>query len=245
MSDSLIEVTDLSGGYGREAVLSEVSFAVGAGNAVAVLGPNGGGKTTLFRALLDELPVRGGSVSLSARPAYVPQGERTRHDFPVSALDVVTMGAFGRTPLWRRVSRADRLEARSALERVGLDDRAGDRYGSLSGGQRQRVLVARALAQRSPVLLLDEPLSGVDQVSARKITALFEELRAEGRVLLVATHDTAEARRFDSVLCLNGRQVAFGAPLPTLTLDVLERTYGADLMMLDGDRPAVVVGHHH
>ena len=160
-----------------------------------MLGPNGGGKTTLFRALLGELPVRRGTVELAGRPAYVPQTDRTRLDFPVSALDVALMGAYGRTPWWRRARpRADRAAARAALDRVGLADRARTRFGALSGGQRQRVLIARALLQDAPVLLLDEPLSGVDAVSAARIEAVFGELRAEGRALLVATHDVEQAR---------------------------------------------------
>ena len=245
MSHPLVAVGDLTGSYGGEPALADVSFAVGPGEALAVLGPNGGGKTTLFRALLGELPSRRGSVYVAAPPAYVPQTERSRLDFPVSALDVVLMGTFGRTPWWRRVSREDRAQARASLDRVDLTDQADERYGTLSGGQRQRVLIARALAQRSPILLLDEPLSGVDRVSAQRIAGLFDELRGEGCALLIATHDIAEARGRDAVICLNRRQVAFGAPERTLTLEALEQTYGADLLVLEGGRRAVTVEHHH
>jgi manganese/iron transport system ATP-binding protein/manganese/zinc/iron transport system ATP- binding protein len=240
-----VRVDGLSGGYAAgEDVLHDVSFTLGPGSIAAVLGPNGGGKTTLFRALLGELPVRRGTVELPALPAYVPQTDRTRLDFPVTALDVVLMGAFGRTPFWRRVARADREAARAALERVDLADRARVRFGALSGGQRQRVLIARALVQDRPVLLLDEPLSGVDATSAARIDAVFDELRADGRVLLVATHDVEQARRWDRVLCLNREQLAFGAPAETLTGDVLRRTYGAELVVLTGGAEAVTVQHH-
>src|SRR3954468_7834536 len=168
-------VPGLAGGYAPGAdVIGGVSFTLEPGTIAAVLGPNGGGKTTLFRALLGELPVRRGHVRLPARPAYVPQTDRTRLDFPVSALDVVLMGAYGRTPAWRRVARADRDSAPTVLERVGLGDRACSRFGALSGGQRQRVLIARALLQDSPVILLDEPLSGVDAVSAARIEDVFD-----------------------------------------------------------------------
>jgi ABC-type Mn2+/Zn2+ transport system ATPase subunit len=188
--------------------------------------------------------VRHGSVELAGRAAYVPQTDRTRLDFPVSALDVALMGAYGRTPAWRRVARGDRALAREALDRVGLADRAGTRFGVLSGGQRQRVLLARALVQDAPVLLLDEPLSGVDAVSAARIEDVFDGLRAEGRALLVATHDVEQARRWDAVLCVNRRQVAYGAPAETLTPEVLQETYGAELIRLgDGDR-AVAIDHH-
>jgi ABC-type Mn2+/Zn2+ transport system ATPase subunit len=240
-----MRVVGLAGGYTAGAeVLRGVDFALDAGTIAAVLGPNGGGKTTLFRAVLDDLPVRRGHVELEGRPAYVPQTDRTRLDFPVSAFDVVLMGAYGRTPAWRRLARADREAARSALARVGLADRARDRFGALSGGQRQRVLIARALLQDSRVLLLDEPLSGVDATSAARIEDVFEELRAEGRILLVATHDVEQARRWDRVVCLHAEQIAFGPPAEVLTTDVLRRTYGDELVVLEGGRRAVAVEHH-
>ena len=242
---AVIRVDGLAGGYapGTDAI-ADVAFALEPGTIAAVLGPNGGGKTTLFRALLGELPLRRGTVELAARPAYVPQTDRTRHDFPVSALDVVLMGAYARTPAWRRVARADRDAAKATLDRVGLADRARRHFGSLSGGQRQRVLIARALLQDSGVILLDEPLSGVDATSAARIEELFAQLRAEGRVLLVATHDVEQARRWDQVICLHGRQIAFGAPATTLTTDVLGRTYGDELVILPGGERAVAVEHH-
>ena len=242
---AVIRVDGLAGGYapGTDAI-ADVAFALEPGTIAAVLGPNGGGKTTLFRALLGELPLRRGTVELAARPAYVPQTDRTRHDFPVSALDVVLMGAYARTPAWRRVARADRDAAKATLDRVGLADRARRHFGSLSGGQRQRVLIARALLQDSRVILLDEPLSGVDATSAARIEELFAQLRAEGRVLLVATHDVEQARRWDQVICLHGRQIAFGAPATTLTTDVLGRTYGDELVILPGGERAIAVEHH-
>jgi ABC-type Mn2+/Zn2+ transport system ATPase subunit len=241
----IVQVESLAGGYSAGAdVVTDVSFSLSAGTIAAVLGPNGGGKTTLFRALLGELPLRRGIVEIAARPAYVPQTDRTRLDFPVSALDVVLMGAYGRTPAWRRVARADREAARATLDRVGLSDRARRRFGALSGGQRQRVLIARALLQDSRVILLDEPLSGVDATSAARIEELLAELSGEGRVLLVATHDVEQARRWHRVVCLNGRQVAFGPPAETLTTEVLRQTYGAELVILAGGERAVAVEHH-
>jgi len=245
VTGALVTVAGLAGGYGGERLaLRDVTFAVRAGESLAVLGPNGGGKTTLLRALLGELPVRRGQVALAGRPAYVPQGERTRLDFPVSALDVALMGAYGRTGLLRRVSRSDRRLAAEALERVGMAGEADARFGTLSGGQRQRVLIARALVQDAAVLLLDEPLSGVDRSSAQRIHRLFDELRAEGRALLIATHDVAHGRQSDRVLCLNGRQVAFGPPQSALSMETLEQTYGADIVRFDG-AALMTVEHHH
>jgi ABC-type Mn2+/Zn2+ transport system ATPase subunit len=240
-----VRTAGLAGGYaaGTDAI-AEIEFALETGRIAAVLGPNGGGKTTLFRALLGDLPVRRGTVALAGRPAYVPQTDRTRLDFPVTALDVVLMGAYGRTPWWRPVARADRAAARAALDRVGLSGDARTGFGALSGGQRQRVLIARALLQDAPVLLLDEPLTGVDAVSAERIEAVFAALRDEGRTLLVATHDVEQARACDAVLCLNRRQVAFGPPAEVLDAGVLQATYGPELVVIGGGRRAVAVEHH-
>ena len=244
-----VRVEGLSGGYSAGApVLSGVSFTLEGGSIAAILGPNGGGKTTLFRALLGELAVRERVVDLPGACAYVPQTDRTRLDFPLSALDVVLMGAYARTPPWRRVSRSDRVRGRATLDRVGLGDSARTRFGALSGGQRQRVLIARALLQDTAVLLLDEPLTGIDGASVARIETLFRELRDEGRTLLVATHDVEQARGWDSVLCLNGRQVAFGAPADVLDARVLAATYGAELIVVGDGSHVVTVdhcGHHH
>jgi ABC-type Mn2+/Zn2+ transport system ATPase subunit len=239
-------VDRLTTGYGGPPALSDVSFTLEAGRSLAVLGPNGGGKTTLFRALNGELPAAPGRVELAGRPAYVAQTERTRLDFPVSALDVALMGSLARGRWWLPAGRGEREAARAALARVGLADRERTRFGELSGGQRQRTLLARALVQDAPVLLLDEPLTGVDPASAERIAGLFGELRAEGRALLVSTHDVASARHFDLVLCLNRRQVAFGPPAQVLDRATIQSTYGDELILLDGDGAdrAVFVQHH-
>jgi manganese/iron transport system ATP-binding protein/manganese/zinc/iron transport system ATP- binding protein len=241
----LLEVRGLEAGYrAREPVLRGLDFAVGAGELVAVLGPNGGGKTTLFRALLSEAPWRRGELVLNGEVAYVPQTERSRLDFPVDALGVVLMGTYGRLPWYRRIGAGEREAARTALARVGLAEHAATPYGALSGGQRQRVLIARALAREAPVLLLDEPLSGVDTPSAERILGVFDELRAAGCATLVATHDIQQARGCDRVLCLNRRQVAFGTPAETLTAPTLAATYGEELVVLDQGERAIVVQHH-
>ncbi|MGH2919364.1 MAG: metal ABC transporter ATP-binding protein [Solirubrobacteraceae bacterium] len=241
---SAVRVRAVTASYGAgPPVLRDVTFDATEGQAVAVLGPNGGGKTTLLRALLGELAVSG-TVAIEGDIAYVPQTERARLDFPVSALDVALMGAYARTPWYRRIDSADRERGLDALRRVSLAERAGDRFGSLSGGQRQRVLIARALVQDAGVLLLDEPFAGVDRASERAIIDMFDSLRADGRILLIATHDIEQARRWDRVLCLAGRQVAYGAPGVTLTTSVLEETYGGEIVVLEDGRRAVAVQHH-
>jgi ABC-type Mn2+/Zn2+ transport system ATPase subunit len=241
----LLATEDLAAGYGAgPPVLRDVTFTARPGERIAVLGPNGGGKTTLFRTLLGELRPAAGTLQRPPRVGVVPQTERSRLDFPVSALDVALMGTLSTLPWWRRPGRSDRARARAALADVGLADRADRTFGDLSGGQRQRVLVARALVQDAPVLLLDEPYVGLDAPSIELLDGLLARLAADGRALLIATHDVDQARRWERVLCLNRRQVAFGPPDETLTRATLEATYGAELVEVTGER-CVVPPHHH
>ena len=235
----------LAAGYRPDdPVIRDVEFAAESGQTVAVLAPNGGGKTTLFRTLLGELPAVHGAYAIEGSVATVPQHDQARLDFPVSAFDVALMGAYGRTPWWRRLARADRDAARAALGRVGLEDRADRQFGALSGGQRRRVTIARAIVQDASVLLLDEPFAGVDRASEERILAVLDELAAEGRTLLVATHDVEQSRRWDRVLCLNGRQIAFGTPEQTLTAPTLEATYGPELVILREGAKGLTIQHH-
>ena len=243
----LIEAHGLAAGYrGGPVVLEEVTLTVGRGQRVGVLGPNGGGKTTLMRVVLGELAPRAGTLAVRGRCGTVPQTERSRLDYPVSALDVVLMGVLGRGPWWRRPGRADRADALGALERVGLRERARETFGELSGGQRQRVLVARALLQDADVVLFDEPFTGLDTPSAARLTELIDTLASEGRAVLVATHDVAQTLAWDAVLCLNCRQIACGAPADTLTEDALRATYGQALVRLPASAGSfAVVAHQH
>jgi ABC-type Mn2+/Zn2+ transport system ATPase subunit len=248
-SGLLAEVSSVSASYGGPLVLEDVNFRVERGQQIGVLGPNGGGKTTLFRLLLGELAPLGGTVVVHGRCGLVPQTERSRLDYPVSALDVALMGTLSRIPWWRRPGRAERREALEALDVVGLRRLADQQFGELSGGQRQRVLVARALVQDAQLLLLDEPFSGLDGASAERLEALINQLASEGRSVLIATHDVDQARAWDLVLCLNKRQVAFGEPAKTLTRPVLEATYGGEIVVVpnggSGPVSAILPPHHH
>jgi ABC-type Mn2+/Zn2+ transport system ATPase subunit len=245
---TLVSAHDLALGYGGRAVLDGLTFTVDPGQRLGVLGPNGGGKSTLLRALLGELVPLAGTLEVSARCSVVPQTERSRLDYPVSALDVAVMGAIAGLPWWRRPGRRERAHAHAALAEVRLDELAARPFGELSGGQRQRVLVARALVQDAGLVLLDEPFTGVDTASAGVLTALIDRLAAEGRGVLIATHDVDQARGFDRVLCLNGRQIAFGAP-DVLTRTVLEATYGGSIVSVDdgsgGPARGILPAHHH
>jgi ABC-type Mn2+/Zn2+ transport system ATPase subunit len=246
LTELLAKTNGLAAGYGRAAAIEDVDFEVPTGQRIALLGPNGGGKTTLLRVLLGELKPMRGTLEVRARCATVPQTERSRLDFPVSALDVALMGALPRLPWWSRPGAADRRAAHTALERVGVGERAGDTFGELSGGQRQRVLIARGLVQDARLLLLDEPFAGLDMPAARGLESLMAELAAEGRGIVIATHDLRQARRWDLVLCLNRHQIAFGRPDEVLDRDVLEATYAGAIVEIPGsDHVGVLPAHHH
>jgi ABC-type Mn2+/Zn2+ transport system ATPase subunit len=244
-AEALIEADGLATGYGGEAAISGVTFSLRPGERMALLGPNGGGKTTLLRALLGELNPLLGELRVGVRCATVPQTERSRLDYPVSALDVAAMGALSRLPWWRRPGRRDRAAAMEALREVGLDALADETFGKLSGGQRQRVLIARGLVQDAQVLLLDEPFSSLDRTSSERLEALIASLAAEGRGIVIATHDLEQARSWDTVLCINRSQIAVGAPADVLDVDVLEATYGEAIVELPGSGGRGILPPHH
>ena len=230
--------------YDREPVLEGVSGEVAAGESVALIGPNGAGKTTLLKAVLGLVPVVRGSITVLGRPpaaarrqvAYVPQAAALDPEFPVSAGQVVLMGRYPGIGWVRRPGRADRAAAEAALVGVGLADHAGVRFGALSGGQRQRVLLARAMAQKARLLLLDEPFNGVDATSEELLLAALAKLRAAGAAVLVSTHDLALAHvTSDRVWLLNRRQFGFGSVEETLTPERLQATYGGRALGSRGD----------
>lgn len=247
--EPLIQASKLMLAYDADApVLTDVDLSLPGGELIVVLGPNGGGKTTLFKALVGEINPVAGTLEVKGRIAYLPQYDGSRLDFPVSVLDVVAMGTLAERRPWQRGGRGVRERSLAALRRVGLADRARDAYGELSGGQRRRVLLARTIVQQAVIIALDEPLAGVDPGSADVIRVTLEGLRDEGRLVLVASHDVDHARAADRALCVNGRIVADGDPNKVLTDDALRETYASDLTIVtsaDGTPIFAAAEHHH
>jgi manganese/iron transport system ATP-binding protein len=238
--------------YGRVNALTDITGSVDPGRSVALIGPNGSGKSTLLKAILGLVPLRSGRIEVLGRApeaarsevAYVPQQEALDPEFPVSVHDVVVMGRYRRVGWVRRPARADRAAAHAALERVGLDDRSAERFGTLSGGQRQRVLIARAIAQEARLLLLDEPFNGVDGTTQELLLGVLGELQEAGVAVVMSTHDLAVAHvACDEACVLNRHQVAFGPVGPTLTPDHLRQAYGPNALALVGD--GAIVAHDH
>lgn len=226
--------------YRQTEALSDVSVDIQAGEQIAIVGPNGAGKSTLLKAIAGLQPITSGEIRFfgaeQAEPntiAYVPQRLQVDWRFPVSVSDVVLMGRVGRIGLLRRPSRHDRLLAQRALERVGLAAFANRQIGQLSGGQQQRVFLARALAQEARLLLMDEPLVGLDIPSQDEIFRALAALRAEGVTILTALHDLQQAARyFDRVMLLNRRLIAYAPAREAFTAANLVATYGGHLHLL-------------
>lgn len=243
MSPSVI-ADRLDCGYEGRTALSSIDFVAEPGTRIALLGPNGGGKSTLIRTLSGELSPTSGNFSVDGRPGLVPQHDPTRRDWPATALDVAICGTLDAIPWWRTPGRKERAAAREALAAVGLADRADVRCGDLSGGQRRRTQIAAALAGGSQVLLLDEPFAGLDNVSAAELEQLIAQLAQSGSTILVATHDLEQAASWELVLCLNQTQTGFGPPEATLTRPILEATFGSEIVEL-ADGKLVAPPHHH
>ena len=243
--ETLLQAKDLDSGYDGQVRLSDVNFSVSAGQRVALLGPNGGGKTTLIKTLAGELSAIEGSFVAAGAIGTVPQHDPAREDWPATALDAVICGTLETLPWWRVPGKSQRATAREALGAVGLSDRTTIPYGELSGGQRRRVQVAAALAGGARILLLDEPFAGLDAVAARRLEDLLERLAGEGSAILIATHDLEQARKWERVLCLNKAQIAYGPAETVLDRPTLERTFGSDLIEVPGGGLMAPPHHHH
>lgn len=220
--------------------LHDATFSVPRGTVTGLVGVNGAGKSTLFKAIMGFLPLASGEIrllGLSVKEAlnrnlvsYVPQSDEVDWTFPVLVEDVVMMGRFGHMGFLRRPSAEDRAAVDAALERVGMTEYKGRQIGELSGGQRRRVFLARALAQDGRVILLDEPFTGVDVRTEEQIIGLLRELRDEGRVVLVSTHDLGTVPEFcDRTILVKGTVLAYGPTETTFTRANLEKAFGGKL----------------
>ncbi|MBC7151414.1 MAG: manganese/iron ABC transporter ATP-binding protein [Rhizobium sp.] len=220
--------------------LKAASFSIPKGTITALVGVNGAGKSTLFKAIMGFVPLAAGEISvlgMSVRQAlrqnliaYVPQAEEVDWDFPVLVEDVVMMGRYGHMNFFRIPSRTDHKMVADALARVGMSDFRKRQIGELSGGQRKRVFLARALAQEGQVILLDEPFTGVDVNTEEQIVALMRDLRAEGRVMLVSTHNLGSVPEFcDRTIFVKGTVIASGPTEETFTEENLKTAFGGAL----------------
>ena len=243
-----LEIHDLTVAYQKRPVLWGVDVEVPAGQLVGVIGPNGAGKSTLIKAAMGLLPVSSGWVKVFGQPVkdnlrrvgYVPQRESVDWDFPVSVMDVVLMGRYGHLGLFKRPRKEDREVARECLEKVKMLPYADRQISNLSGGQQQRVFLARALAQESDLYFMDEPFAGVDAATEAAIVTILQELKDQGKTLLVVHHDLPTAKTyFDSLLLLNMRVVAFGPTEEVFNYDLLQSTYGGRLTILSEVADAV------
>ncbi|MBX3316962.1 MAG: metal ABC transporter ATP-binding protein [Phycisphaeraceae bacterium] len=227
--------------YQRKPVLWDVDFDAPAGSMIAIIGPNGAGKSTFIKACLGLVKRASGIVEFWGSPyrdarlrvGYVPQREAVDWDFPVTVMDVVCMGRYGRAGWLRPISRADRQTASECIDRVGLAGFESRQISQLSGGQQQRVFLARALAQEADLYFMDEPFAGVDAATERAIVRLLHDLRARGTTVICVHHDLQTVETyFDHVVLMNMRIVASGTVSAAFTPENLRRTYGGRLTLL-------------
>ena len=241
--DPVVRVSGVDAAYARSTVLRAIDLTVARGEFVGLVGPSGAGKTTLLRLLTGGVEVRRGDVEVlgqrvvSGRPplgvGYVPQLGTVDPDFPLTVREVVLLGdAASSIPLpW--FSRDEKRRADVLLERLGIGTLAQRPIAELSGGQRQRMFLARALARRSELLLLDEPTSGVDLATRAEVLRLLGELHHDGLTVVLTTHDlNFVASHLPRMVCVNASVVADGRPRDVLTEDVLTRTYGPGLRVV-------------
>lgn len=255
--------------------LWDASIDLPRGTITALVGQNGSGKSTLFKAIMGFVPLAKGSVDILGRPAanalknndvaYVPQAEEVDWNFPVLVEDVVMMGRYGHMSWLRLPAAKDREIVTASMERVGMAEFRKRQIGELSGGQKKRVFLARALAQEARVILLDEPFTGVDVKTETAIIHLLEELRDEGRILLVSTHNLGSVPQFcDRAILIKGTVLAQGETADVFTRDNLKQAFGGVLrqftlggdelhddddsravtVLTDDERPFVIYGEH-
>jgi manganese/zinc/iron transport system ATP- binding protein len=236
-----LHVEDLTVSYHGKPVLWDIDVNVPPGVMAAVVGPNGAGKSTLVKSVLGLVTPTAGHVTIMGAPyrqqrrlvGYVPQRSSVDWDFPTTALDVVTMGRYGRLGWFRRPGRRERELAMRALDEVGMAHLANRQISQLSGGQQQRVFLARALVQEADIYFLDEPMAGVDAPTERAIVGLLHKLRDAGKTLVVVHHDLQTVLDyFDWLVILNVRVIAQGPARQVYTVENLRRAYGGQVLLV-------------
>lgn len=228
-ADPLLSLHDLAVGYGRQVVLSKVSFTLSRGSFTGLLGANGSGKSTLIKTILGIIPPLGGTITLARangapRIGYTPQREALDSIYPLSSYEVVLMGAGGRVGPGRPLGRAEKDWARECLTAAGAENLQNRMFSELSGGQKQRVLIARALATRPDLLLLDEPTSGIDAAARQAIMTLLRRIHQEQRLtILMASHDLPAVRTFvENAVWLHNKQILQGPVAEMLSPEKIE-----------------------
>ncbi len=255
--DIAITARGLQLAYGDRTVLAASDLDIPVGTVTAIIGPNGSGKSTLLNAIAGLLEPVGGELGvLITYPkhrgtAYVLQSTKVHEEMPITVGEAVSMGRYGRLGMFGRFSGADREACRVAMERLDVLDLADRHLDELSGGQRQRVFVAQGLAQEADLLLLDEPVTGLDIVSRDRILEAVAAERSRGVTVLMTTHDLSEAASADHVVLLSGRVVSSGPPEEVLTAKCLTEAYGINLIttedgsvMLDDPYHQAIAGRH-
>ena len=246
---SILDISNLFVRFDSRLALDDVSFQLHHGERVAVVGPNGAGKSTLFKAIAGVLKPISGEIKVYGHGpgghiciAYLSQRSQVDWSFPVTVSDVVMMGRIGKLGLLRWPKHRDWEIVRQALVDVGLEELANRQIGELSGGQQQRMFIARALAQEAELMLMDEPLTGLDIGSQESIFTFLDELQGRGVTVMVATHDLdLAARRFDRVMLLNQRMLGFGVPEQVFTPEQLMSAYGGHIHLVETDDQLLVV----
>jgi ABC-type Mn2+/Zn2+ transport system ATPase subunit len=246
-----IHAEQLRAAYNGDLALEDLTFTVGTGQRLAIVGPNGAGKTTLFKVLAGILRPTGGSLEIFGHGpgrhvcvGYLPQRSQVNLDFPATVAEVVMMGRIREIGLFRWPRKSDWEKVDSALNRVGLTRHRARPIGALSAGQQQRVFLAQAVAQQADIVLLDEPMSGLDMPAQEALFEILDELSQMSVTVLIATHDlNLAAERFDQVMLLNRRLIALGDPTTAITSEALMEAYGGHLhVVADG---TVVIDTHH
>jgi ABC-type Mn2+/Zn2+ transport system ATPase subunit len=240
---------DVTVGYGEKPVLEKISLEIPQGAHIAVVGPNGSGKTTLFKALVNLLPLWNGRILIHSKPfgqhqdciAYIPQRGEVDWRFPVTVEDVVMMGRYAKTGMFRKPNQHDHDVVQACMKKLGILESAKSRINELSGGQQQRIFLARALAQEPHILIMDEPFTGIDFNTQEITLQTVDSLRADGVTVLVSTHDlNMAAEHFDRIILLNRELIAYDTPAEVMTRENIRKAFGSHVMFLEG---AAIVDH--